>query len=41
MAMTIIHCFEEWQLELELMPHSIRLLSDHKKPRIFYVYKAS
>ena len=28
--MAIIHCFEEWRLELESTPHAIRVLLDHK-----------
>ena len=33
--MAIIHCFEEWCAELELSPHPIRVLSDHKNLEYF------
>ena len=33
--MAIIHCFEEWRVELESSPHPIRVLSDHKNLEYF------
>ena len=33
--MAIIRCFEEWQLELELTLHPIRVLADHRNLEYF------
>ena len=33
--MAIIRCFEEWRLELESIPHPIRVLSDYKNLEYF------
>ena len=33
--MAIIRCFKEWRPELELIPHPIRVLSDHQNLEYF------